>query len=154
MVNDMDILFIYPPFTVDERYARSVGNVGGNLPPLGIAALAAFVREKGYKVDLLDAAALDMTPDDTISYISEKNPKIIGLSSLTATFSRTQSLAKNIKQKFPDKLILIGGHHASILPREVMQENNLVLLNLYIAKIIRKEIMTLQNRFRPLSNII
>ena len=62
-----DILFIYPPFTVKERYGkRPIGRVGGHLPPLGLAQLAAFIREQGYSVDLLDAVALDLGVDQTV----------------------------------------------------------------------------------------
>ena len=36
-------MLIYPPIGVEERYARKVGKkIGGDLPPLGIACLAAF----------------------------------------------------------------------------------------------------------------
>ena len=43
-----DILFVYPPISVSERYGKKVSEVGGNLPPLGVAYLAAYAREKGY----------------------------------------------------------------------------------------------------------
>ena len=38
----IDILFIFPPTSVAGRYGRkSLGNIGGNSIPLGIACLAA-----------------------------------------------------------------------------------------------------------------
>ena len=52
----MDIMLIYPPIGVEERYARKVGKkIGGDLPPLGIACLAAFVREHGFEADVVDS---------------------------------------------------------------------------------------------------
>ena len=49
----IDILFIFPPSDIAERYGREdMGDVGGDLIPLGIASLAAFVREKGFGVEL------------------------------------------------------------------------------------------------------
>ena len=50
----IDILFIFPPTTVAGRYGRkSIGKIGGNLIPLGIASLAAYVRDKGWGVGVL-----------------------------------------------------------------------------------------------------
>ena len=42
----IDILFINPPDTIAERYGKEdMGEVGGDLIPLGMASLAAYVRE-------------------------------------------------------------------------------------------------------------
>ena len=45
------ILFINPPSTISERYGRKdLGEVGGDMVPLGIASLAGYLRKKGYGV--------------------------------------------------------------------------------------------------------
>ena len=73
-----DILFIYPPFTVKERYGnRPIGRVGGHLPPLGLAQLAAFIREQGYSVDLLDAVALDLGVEQVAEKVAEMDDRVL-----------------------------------------------------------------------------
>lgn len=118
----MDILLIYPPLSVKERYGnRKIGQSGGHLPPLGIASIAAYLKERGYSVGLIDALALDMTDEDICQYIAIHKPKAVGLSALTSMFHRAVILATVIKERFPDVLILIGGQHATIIGEEILK---------------------------------
>ncbi|MBS3113305.1 cobalamin-dependent protein [Candidatus Woesearchaeota archaeon] len=110
----MDILFISPPLSPKERYARDVGDTGGHLPPLGLASLAAYVREKNFSIGLIDSLALNYNEEDIIQYIAIHKPKSIGITSLTPIYHRAISLANKIKEKFPKILIILGGHHATI----------------------------------------
>lgn len=120
----MDILLISPPLSPKERYARNVGDTGGHLPPLGVTTLAAFLREKGYSVGLIDALALNFSEENILDYIAMHNPKTIGLTALTPIFHRAVSLAEKIQSRFPKKLIILGGHHATIAANKVLRENN------------------------------
>jgi len=53
------ILLINPPSTIAERYGKKdVGDVGGDMLPLGVACLAGYLREKGYGVGVLDCPTL------------------------------------------------------------------------------------------------
>jgi anaerobic magnesium-protoporphyrin IX monomethyl ester cyclase len=123
--NRMDVMFIYPPLTVEERYARGVGkDIGGDLPPLGIASLASFAREKGYTVDVVDALALNMSYDDILQRVAANKPRVVGFSSLTVSFHRAAACAQKIRERYPDILLIVGGHHATIMPREIMLEFN------------------------------
>ncbi|HNX80767.1 MAG TPA: radical SAM protein [Candidatus Omnitrophota bacterium] len=119
----MDICFIYPPVSVRERYGlRKLGKVGGHLPPLGLAYLAAVCRTKGYHVSIIDAPAIDASHQDILAFLREEQPAVVGLSAVTVVFHRAVILAEAIRRLFPDMLIVIGGHHASIMPRQVIGE--------------------------------
>ena len=50
----VDVLLIFPPISVNERYAKNVGDVGGHLPPLGLLTIAGVLEEKGYSVEVID----------------------------------------------------------------------------------------------------
>ena len=120
-----DILFIYPPFTVKERYGnRPIGRVGGHLPPLGLAQLAAFVREQGYRVDLLDAVALDLSVEQVVERVATIEPQAVGFTALTSSFHRAVSVASHIRKVLPNILTLVGGPHASAVPQAVMSSNS------------------------------
>ena len=57
------ILLINPPSTISERYGRKdLGEVGGDMIPLGIACLAGYLREKGFGVGVLDCPTLRIAP--------------------------------------------------------------------------------------------
>ena len=118
----MSLLLIYPPISVNERYGKDVGKVGGNLPPLGVTFIAAFVREKGFAVGLIDAVGEGYSVGELVQKALELNPKIIGISSLTSNFHRVVLFAQEIKKKNPEILIVLGGQHASIMLGKLLEE--------------------------------
>lgn len=121
----MDILFIYPPLSVKERYGnRKIGKSGGHLPPLGIASICAYLKERQYAVGLIDGLALNMTDEDVCAYIMKHAPKAVGLSALTSTCHRTISLATAIRERFPDILVMLGGQHATIMGKDIFRETS------------------------------
>ena len=123
--NKMDILFINPPSTIAERYGKEdMGEVGGDLIPLGIASLAAYVREKGYGVGVLDCPTLRIDNEKVYEIILEKDPAIIGFSTTTYSLSRATELAKKVREKLPNKLIVIGGSHANVAGIETANDYN------------------------------
>ncbi|MBI5144905.1 MAG: cobalamin B12-binding domain-containing protein [Candidatus Omnitrophica bacterium] len=124
LIDMLDILLIYPPLSINERYGkRRLGRVGGNLPPLGLAYIASFLREHKFNVDIIDGPTSEMTEEEILKKIKLLQPKVIGLSAMTSVFKRAAELARKIRSKFPDTLIIIGGHHASILPIESLSDN-------------------------------
>lgn len=120
----MDIEFIFPPLSVEERYGnKPIGEVGGNLPPLGLMCLAAFLRERNFFVNIIDATALGLSVEGILDQIEKDMPYVIGLTGLTSMYYKYAHLAKEIKARFPDKLIVVGGHHATIMPIETLSDN-------------------------------
>ena len=121
----LDVEFIFPPLSVSERYgSRNIGKGHeGHLPPLGLASLAAYLIDKGYEVGIIDALANELSDKEIIEKIAQDNPKAIGFSALTSMFHRAVITAEKLKKKFPEKLIIMGGHHATIMPKEAMQKH-------------------------------
>ena len=119
----IDILFINPPSTISERYGKDdMGEVGGDLIPLGMASLAAYIREKGFGVGVLDCPTLRINNEDVYKIILDKDPAIIGFSTTTYSLSRATELAKKIREKLPNKLTIIGGSHANVAGIETANE--------------------------------
>jgi radical SAM superfamily enzyme YgiQ (UPF0313 family) len=111
----IDILLINPPSSVAERYGKeNLGEIGGDLIPLGMASLTAHIREKGYGVGVLDCPTLKIDNKKVYEIIVQKDPAIIGFSSTTYALSRAIELAKEIRIKLPNKLTVIGGSHANV----------------------------------------
>jgi anaerobic magnesium-protoporphyrin IX monomethyl ester cyclase len=127
-----DALFIFPPTTVAERYGKnSVGDAGGDLPPLGISYIAAHLREKGRGVAILDACALGMTFEEITNAIKKFDPKCIGISATTFALPTTVKLANHLRAEFPDKLIILGGAHANAVPEHPIKNYDCFDLVIY-----------------------
>ncbi len=111
----IDILFIFPPTSVAERYGKEdMGDVGGDLIPLGIASLAAYLREKGYGVGVLDCPTLRIDTDEVYQTVKSKDPSIIAFSTTTYSLPRAIEIVKKIREELPSKLTLLGGSHANV----------------------------------------
>ncbi len=89
--------------------------------PIGIGCLAAYLESRKKRVVIFDEHVACVTRDllikaaDTID-----NPKIFGISSLTACIHRTYEIAKMIKELYPDSRIIVGGIHPTVLANEVL----------------------------------
>ena len=119
----IDILFINPPSTLAERYGKKdIGEIGGDMVPLGIACLAGYLREKGYGVGVLDCPTLKIEADKVYEIIKQKDPAIIGFSTTTYSLSRAIDIADKIRNKLPTKLTVIGGSHTNVAGIETANE--------------------------------
>jgi anaerobic magnesium-protoporphyrin IX monomethyl ester cyclase len=87
-------------------------------PPLGLALIAAILEKAGYPVTLLDANALELAPEDIPARVAGAD--IIGLTAMTPTISTAIKIARHLKQAGPDRKIIMGGAHATMLPGETM----------------------------------
>lgn len=123
----MDLLLIYPSLTKEESYGgkKVKKNIGGFLPPLGIASLAAYLLEKGFSVEILDPLMTGINDEQVGTYVKEKNPKIIGISCLTPTYKKAKEYVKIIRNTCPDTLIILGGHHSTLFGSEAIKEEDL-----------------------------
>ena len=96
----MDILLLFPPLSVEERYGnRKLGDVGGHLPPFGLACIASYIREHSFSVSIIDALAENMGTKQVLDYIGKHQPKVIGITAMTPQFQRTVQAVKDISIK-------------------------------------------------------
>ncbi|MDD4877044.1 MAG: radical SAM protein [Dehalococcoidales bacterium] len=87
-------------------------------PPLGLALLAAVLERAGYQVTVLDANALKLQPEDVVPLVSEAD--VVGLTAMTPTISTAIATARCLKKAYPDLPIILGGVHATLLPKETL----------------------------------
>ena len=86
--------------------------------------LAAYIREMGFGVGVLDCPTLRINNDEVYEIILKKDPAIIGFSTTTYSLSRATELAKKIRDKLPNKLTIIGGSHANVAGISTAEEYN------------------------------
>jgi len=126
----IDVLLIHPPSTIAERYGKDdMGDFGGDLIPLGIASLAAYLREKGHGVGVLDCPALRINSDKVYEIILKKDPAIIGFSTTTYSLARAVEIGKKIRSQLPNKLTVVGGSHANVAGIETANQYDILMVN-------------------------
>ncbi len=91
-------------------------------PPIGVAYLAAVLEKNGYKVMVLDCPALKMTYQNIEQEIALFEPDIVGITSVTATFSSALKVARAIKQSNPRVLTVFGGPHVTLMDEQILRE--------------------------------
>lgn len=104
----------------------------GGRNPLGIAYIASTLLNAGHEVIIIDRAAFhaksffksEAVDAQTKKELFEFEPDIIGISTLTGTFSDAKHCAKMIRRLngFMEKLIVMGGFHPTVEAEAVMNE--------------------------------
>ena len=117
----MKVLLIFPPISVDERYSKKVGDVGGHLAPLGLSYMAAVLLKEGHDVKIIDAPALGYGINDVLRDVKRVKPDFIGMTALTTTIGRVEKLCRRIKKDHPKILLGVGGPHATIMPDSTLK---------------------------------
>jgi len=101
---------------------QSLSETQNNFVPLGLAYIAAIFEKEGCEVRVIDASAPygNYTVQSLLEEIKKYEPDLIGFS-LTITFvNYSYQLIKEIS-KISSALIVAGGPHVTILPKEVLE---------------------------------
>ncbi len=113
----MKILLIKPP--EKEVYVK-VPMIAGIAQPMGLACIAAYVREHGFKeVTILDCEALQIGINEIKQHIP-KDVKVVGLSSVTPTLKNAVAIMRATKEINPECMTVLGGDHVTALPEETL----------------------------------
>lgn len=125
----LDIVFVNPG---DRKVVFQ--NLGKDLtaiePPYLTLSFATYLQNKGFNVKIIDANALNITPEETALLIKELNPMLVTLivygnqpSASTQNMSIAGKIAKTIKDTV-NLPIVMGGLHPSALPKRTLEEES------------------------------
>ncbi len=116
----MKIIFVDPPLKYGNLMSKWT-------PPCGYLYLSSYLKSKGFnEVKVLDAHIERVGWDYIREYILREKPAVIATNSMTADISERVRLLKIAKEVNPDITTVIGGHHASLVPEEVLRLGNCV----------------------------
>ena len=83
-------------------------------PPLGLAALASYLRRE---CNFLDINIFDQIKEEKmLKILANKKPEVIGISAVSQNYHKALRLAKIIKKISPSSILMIGGVHITTLP--------------------------------------
>lgn len=131
MTQELDLLLVNPGGW-RQVYGKLGSSLSGIEPPLWCGLLAAFIREHGYSVKIVDAEAENWTPEYTAEKIAEYNPLLVGIivlganpsASSTPKMTVVHEILTALKQEAPDIKIILGGLHPSALPERTLREED------------------------------
>lgn len=116
----MRILLISPPQPGAARYGK-LAAAGSYLPPLGLAMLAAMVRDR-HEVRIVDGTVEAVTLEELERLIADWRPTVVGVMTLTSTFYAALSLCVAAKRVDRAIVTVLGGAHPSALPVESLAD--------------------------------
>ncbi|MFC1632364.1 B12-binding domain-containing radical SAM protein [Candidatus Omnitrophota bacterium] len=112
----MKVLLVNPSYR--EVYSK-VGKSGGIVAPLGLAYLAALLRENNITVEILDAHALGLSLGELERSLCGYD--IVGVPSFTSSLHSSLKVLELAKKNNPACNCVIGGPHISALPVQTMK---------------------------------
>ena len=109
----MKIVLIFPPNIYQTKQS---------MPPLGIAWLAAVLRENGFKdVVLIDSMANHYSNADILELLKKEGPDMVGISFGTQIRFSAFDLIRLIKESFPDAPVAVGGPHPTLTAQDTLE---------------------------------
>jgi len=116
-----DLLLISPKNTQLGRFKRFVPVS----VPIGVGILAGFLREHGFLTRILDTDLIDISLSAIEAELNQcKKPRIVGISVMTANVSNGYKIASLVKSVDKEVIVIFGGIHATVMPDEVLQNEN------------------------------
>jgi len=110
----MRIALFYPRGSTYTSSARNVNHIACIMPPIGLASIAAVLRQGGHEVRIFDAA-LDCTVSNEqwAAHVAGFKPAMVGFSTITSNFYDAYDVCEKIKRLKASIETVFGGVHAS-----------------------------------------
>lgn len=103
----------------NTRLPKSLQKEVGFVPPLGIAYIAAFLREHGVQVGILDADSEELGLQQVRERLCDFDPQLVGVTSMTPTVHDDLAVAQLAKEY--GALTVMGGPQISAMPGETLR---------------------------------
>ncbi|HEU4712560.1 MAG TPA: radical SAM protein [Pyrinomonadaceae bacterium] len=121
---DDRVLLVNPPY-FEHVFGRSVirGAVSPGTIVMSLATVAPAVRQAGQTVRLLD---LNLEPQPEARFIAELQqfrPRYLGFTFTTSIFHIAKHYAAMTRRLAPEATLICGGHHASLMPQDVLRDS-------------------------------
>lgn len=107
------VVLLAPPFDYTSGLYGFVGvRAYRNQPPLGLGYLASALRDAGFPVRLLDAAAEGWDVGRTVNEVLALQPSVVGVSAITLEAPSACTLLRALRPR-TKALLVLGGAHAN-----------------------------------------
>lgn len=111
-----DVLLIQPPVSFTNHFANS----GDDTYHMGLSYLSGMLKRENISFRTINNSNVAYSIEDILNLCESEKIKILGISSITPTIRTTVKLAKEVKERFKDKIhILLGNAHISVDPEVI-----------------------------------
>ena len=124
----IDVLLINPGGR-KKIYQNLANTFAAKEPPLWVGLIAHYLKNKGFKVEVLDADAKDLSPEEVGKKVNEINPLLTAIvvygqnpTASTPKMAGASPTAKMIRNYCPETKIIFLGLHPSALPKRTLLE--------------------------------
>jgi radical SAM superfamily enzyme YgiQ (UPF0313 family) len=114
----MNIL-LFQPHTGEQ------GITSFSYPPMGLTALAAYLRQHGHKVKVIDANIEQASTARAVSMVLEANPVIVGITSMSANIGNAFEIVNALKSRDKKIWVIAGGVHPTVAPEHTLSNTNI-----------------------------
>lgn len=117
----MRFLFVNPNRSIAEDNIWGV--IDSVMPPLGLATLSAVLESssQGHSSEIVDAYAENLGIPDILSRVTP-DTDVIGITATTPEIGSAIEIARAVRDRFPDKRILMGGVHPTIFHESLVAD--------------------------------
>jgi anaerobic magnesium-protoporphyrin IX monomethyl ester cyclase len=92
------------------------------LPHIGVAYVAAVLRQAGHVALVIDAIAERLTMRQVVRRVVDFGPDLVGITANTSQILNAATTAKHIRTALPNTVLCIGGYHVTPLPKQTLEE--------------------------------
>ncbi len=146
------VLLIVPPGTMEEHVGRLSG-AAGELPMLGLAYIAAALRDQGHTVRVIDYEVNGWEMDRVGPDIEAFKPDLVGMTAYITNMRRCASVAAITKQIRPECAVVIGGPQVTIFPEEAFHSPDVDFVVLSEGEMIIRNVMNALGDEEKLSEV-
>jgi anaerobic magnesium-protoporphyrin IX monomethyl ester cyclase len=127
---EVDLVLVHPGSRM--QVYQSLGSALSAIePPVWASLMATFVRRRGFSVEVLDAEVDELTPDEVGAQIDDINPLLTAVvvyghqpSASTQNMTAAGAICSSIKERAPDRKVLLVGGHVAALPERTLREED------------------------------
>lgn len=116
------VLLINPPMLEKGQFIDGYKGTRPVIPPLGLAYIAQVLEDHGHKVTIFDGMIEEISMENLAEMASHYD--FVGVTSTTFVALQMYKVVKAIKERNPDIPIIVGGAHATVMPNEVLTDDN------------------------------
>jgi radical SAM superfamily enzyme YgiQ (UPF0313 family) len=109
-----------------NRFNRRELGQEGIFPPLGLAYIAAFLRQNNVDVRIIDSLALCLNQEEVCERAKEESPNFIGITVLTQQYTAAVNLSRALKDTMREVPIVFGGIHVSAEHEAIIEDEDSV----------------------------
>ena len=149
----MNIQFLIPPTDLNSSYG-ALKDFSNPQPSIGLAYMAAVLRDNGHQVSVTDAYAAQLGLDEILAEVQTKQPDILGISVLTSSAEVTRTIAQAMRQRFPQIKLVLGNVHASLFVDECLSEGDGDVVVHREGEYAMLDLVTAYQNQKPLSEVL